>query len=178
MSGHVSFPIDPGGVPEGRPLPRTYHKLICWPRFVSEPRRCRKSLTTRLHHPCYRLFPEPGIEEAQRLGPDPFCLPRATPAGALRREGPAIRAAGRATLAAACFLRPRGASWDDLNSVRTAEGCRQVLTTVLGRLRMARSRLRGRARRRAGPGPIAHHPAPCTSDAADQGNQVTESEQH
>jgi uncharacterized protein DUF5681 len=119
---------------------------------------------------CYRLFPGSGIEESQRLGPDPF-LPRARDARGRfakgssgnprgrppgipnpRRRVPNLLARPLSARALADLLDrkphllrplaeqllPPPASFDpaerlgiDLNSVRTAEDCRQVLTTVL-----------------------------------------------
>lgn len=55
--------------------------------------------------PCYHLFSETGISEFQQLGPDLFCLVRATRSDALPREAPVIRAANLGafpTLAGAC----------------------------------------------------------------------------
>lgn len=95
---------------------------------------------------CYPLFPEPGIQESQELDPDPF-LPRARRARAVC-EGD-LRQSARAVSdlvdrkphllrPLAEQLLPPPASFDpaehlgiDVNSVCTAEDCRQVLTTVL-----------------------------------------------
>ena len=119
---------------------------------------------------CYRLFPEPRIEESQRLGPDLF-LPRARDArgrfatgssGNLRGRPPGIpnprrrvpylvarplgaramsdlldrkphllRPLAEQLLPPPAFFDPAERLGIDLNSVRTAEDCRQVLSTVL-----------------------------------------------
>jgi hypothetical protein len=48
---------------------------------------------------CYHLFPGPGIQDSQRLSPDPFS-PRARDArGRFAKEARAIRAGGRAAFA-------------------------------------------------------------------------------
>jgi Family of unknown function (DUF5681) len=119
---------------------------------------------------CYRLFPEPAIEESQPLGSDLF-LPRARDARGRFAKGSSGNPRGRPPgipnpkrrvpdlvarpLSAQALsdllarkphllrplakqLLPPRASFDpakhlgiDLKSVRTAEDCRQVLTTVL-----------------------------------------------
>jgi hypothetical protein len=38
---------------------------------------------------CYRLFPAPGIQESQRLGPDPFLPSRTRARGRSKRAGQA-----------------------------------------------------------------------------------------
>jgi hypothetical protein len=124
-------------------------------------------LPTRLRLPviaCYLKLESRNLNDLALIR---FCLARATGAGGLRREAPAIRAGGRPgfpipgaarpmwPLGARALsdlldrkphlwrplaeqLLPPPASFDpaehlgiDLDSVRTAENCRQVLATVL-----------------------------------------------
>jgi len=63
--------------------------------FDPEPSLMPEIVNDPFFSTCYHLFPIPGIQESQRLGPDPF-LPRArTRASASPAGAPATRAAGR-----------------------------------------------------------------------------------
>ena len=135
-----------------------------------------KFLPTPLLPPVIACFPSPESRNLNDLVLISSCLARATRAGAVgsaRPQASSVAAARGATLATACCLRPRGASWDRPRLGAHGRGLPAGPEHRSGGDWARRDRTcRGRARRRAGAGPIARRPAPRTSGEADQENYV------
>jgi len=122
----------------------------------------------------------PGIRNPRRRVPDLAARPLSARAlsDLLDRKPHLLRPLAEQLLPPPASFDPAKHLGIDLNSVRTDEDCRQVLSTVLAAIgRGAISPAEGARCRRAGAGPIARRPAPRTSGAADQGSHVKRSGQ-
>lgn len=104
----------------------------------------------------YHLFPTPGIQEYQQLGPDPSRLARATRGGVSRREAPAIRGAAawhpQSHAARARSCRPaaeRVGAGEGLNASRTGLIDRDIIVGINEGIILAQSFLRDKRSQQA-----------------------------